>query len=324
MIKHMQGFAALLLTAAFAFIGGNPAALAADGYYHLSPQKIADNTYVFYGANENFNFSNRGAISNTSFIVTTDGVVVIDTGPSKLYGQALRAAIAKVTDKPVVQVYITHAHPDHFLGNNAFEDVSIAALQGTVNAIRSVGKDLANNLYNLVGPAMRGTTAFVPTQVVQDGDTAKFGKHELQLIGVAGHTSADLMVFDKTTGVLFAGDIAFYERAPTTPNANLVVWQQSIAATEKFSFKTIVPGHGPISHDDAPLHQTSAYLHWLSKRFKASAKRGDSEAEVLFEALPPRWAKLAVEPGEYHRSVSHLYRSFERATLHEVSASVSN
>lgn len=319
MIGRTRGVVTLLFLGAAALIGGNPAAVAADNYYDLSPRKIAANTYVIYGVLENFNLKNHGAISNTAFIVTDDGVVVIDTGPSKLYGQALRAAIGKVTSKPVAHVYITHAHPDHFLGNNAFEDVPISALPGTINAIRSVGEDLADNLYNLVGPAMRGTTAFVPTQTVNDGDTVRFGQHELQMIAVAGHTAADLMLLDKTTGVLFAGDIAFYKRAATTPNADLAAWQQSLAATEKRDFKIIVPGHGPISHDAEPLRETSAYLHWLRARFVAAAKRGDSEAEVLFEALPPRWAALAVEPGEYHRSVSHLYPSIEEAMLPEVS-----
>lgn len=315
----VRGMAALLLTAAFALVCASSVAVAASSYYDLSPHQLADNTYVFYGEMENFDRDNHGAISNTSFIVTADGVVVIDTGPSKLYGQAMRAAIGKVTDKSVVQVYVTHAHPDHFLGNNAFEDVPIAALQGTVDTVAGIGEDLAGNLYNLVGAAMRGTSAVTPTQVVHDGDTIRFGKHELQLIGVAGHTAADLMVLDKTTGVLFAGDIAFNKRAATTPNADLAAWQQTLAATEERDFKVIVPGHGPASDDDAPLRQTSAYLHWLKKRFEASAQHGDSAAEVWYKSLPSRWAKLAVEPGEYRRSVSHLYPSIERAALHEVS-----
>ncbi|GAB3677064.1 quinoprotein relay system zinc metallohydrolase 1 [Salinisphaera aquimarina] len=313
--------AALVVITAVALIGGTSTARAA-GYYDLNPEQVADDTYVFYGAMENFSFDNHGAISNTSFIVTADGVVVIDTGPSRLYGQAMRAAIAKVTDKPVVQVYITHAHPDHFLGNNAFEDVPIGALPGTIDMARQIGADLASNLYNLVGAAMRGTSAVVPTEAVEDGQVVNFGKHELQLIGTSGHTDADLMVLDKTTGVLFAGDIAFHDRAPTTPNADLDVWQAALAATEKRDFKLIVPGHGPASADAAPLLQTSAYLHWLRSHFQDAARQGESQAEVLFEPLPPRWARLAVEPGEYRRSVSHLYPAIERATLNKVGAPV--
>ncbi len=294
----------------------------AAGYYELKPQKIAEDTYVFMGAMENFSFDNHGAISNTAFIVTDDGVVVIDTGPSRLYGQAMRAAIGTVTDKPVAQVYITHAHPDHFLGNNAFDGVPIGALQGTVDAVRQIGGDLATNLYNLVGGAMRGTSAVVPTQVVKDGDSATFGKHKLQLIGAAGHTAADLMVFDTTTGVLFAGDIAFHDRAPTTPNADIDLWQKTLSATEKRGFKILVPGHGPVSDSAVPLEQTSDYLSWLITHFQDAAGKGESQAEVMFDPLPPRWAELAVEPGEYRRSVSHLYPAIEKHSLTDVHAEI--
>ncbi|MES1925960.1 quinoprotein relay system zinc metallohydrolase 1 [Salinisphaera sp. T31B1] len=290
------------------------AAFAAD-YYDLHPQQIAADTYVFYGAQENFSFDNHGAIANTGFIVTDAGVIVIDTGPSRLYGRAMRAAIARVTDRPIAQVYITHAHPDHFLGNNAFEDVPIATLAGTIDQIKRIGPDLASNLYNLVGPAMRGTTARAPDQVVADGDTVVFGRHRLSLIGMRGHTGADLMVLDRTTGVLFAGDIAFYQRAATTPNADIARWEQSLAAAEQLDFRYLVPGHGPVTEDGAPLLQTAAYLNWLVSHFEAAAAVGRSEAEVLYDRLPPRWARLAVEPSEYQRSVSHLYPAIEQRSL---------
>lgn len=292
-----------------------PLQAAGAAYDDLAPTPVADDTYVFFGAQENFSRDNHGAISNTGFIVTDDGVVVIDTGPSRLYGQAMRAAIAEVTDKPVVQVYITHAHPDHYLGNNAFEDVPIGALPGTIDTIRRIGPDLASNLYSLVGAAMRGTTSVVPGNTLEAGSTVAFGAHRLELIGERGHTPADLMVFDRSTGVLFAGDIAFHDRAPTTPTADIAAWKQSLADAAAIDFRTLVPGHGPATDDDAPLAQTGAYLDWLMNRFAEAADRGRSAAEVMFEPLPPRWAKLAVEPGEYRRSVSHLYPALERDAL---------
>ena len=48
----------------------------AGDYYALTPQRIAPDTYVFEGALEAFDFDNHGAVVNTGFIVTADGVVV--------------------------------------------------------------------------------------------------------------------------------------------------------------------------------------------------------------------------------------------------------
>lgn len=290
------------------------AALAMDNPYHLQPEEIAPNTYVFIGALEHFSYENNGNIVNTGFIVTEEGVVVIDTGPSRLYGEAMRAAIAEVTDKPVAQVYVTHAHPDHFLGNQAFEGVPIAALPGTIQTIRAVGEDLASNLYYLVGGAMRGTQAVVPTETVTAG-MGQFGNHKLELIAAAGHTSGDLAILDHSTGVLFAGDLAFYERAPTTPNADVPTWLASIDKLKGLEFSVLVPGHGPVTHGPKPLDQTAAYLQWLSEALHEGAAHGVSMAEMMFQPLPALRENLAVQPQEYRRSVTHLYPAIELSVL---------
>lgn len=313
----MQALLALLAVTVLALAG--PPASAAENPYHLTPTKIAPDTYVFLGAMEDFSYANHGNIVNTGFIVTDEGVVVIDTGPSKLYGEAMRAAIEEVTDQPVVQVYITHHHPDHFLGNQAFDDVPIAALAGTVNRIRQIGGDLAGNLYNLVGGAMRGTRAVAPDQILLGDTQVRFGGHQLQLIASGGHTDADLAVFDRSTGVLFAGDLAFFGRAPTTPDADVARWLNTLEALGGREFKLLVPGHGPVADTDKPLLQTSAYLTWLLQDLNTAARNGLSMPEAMFQPLPARWGELAVMPVEFRRSVAHLYPAIEREVLPTVS-----
>lgn len=289
----------------------------ADGYYDLAPQRIAPDTYVFLGVLEAFDFDNHGAVANSGFIVTEQGVVVIDTGPSRLYGEAMRAAIARVTERPVVRVYITHAHADHFLGNNDFADVPIAALPATAQTIRSAGEAMARHLYDRVGAAMRGTSVVVPDEIIDRrlDPLVDYGDHRLELIATAGHSPADLMILDRGTGVLFAGDVVFHDRAPATPHGDFAGWQQALATAADSGFRIVVPGHGPVAEDDTPLEQTGAYLRWLAERLRAGAARGDSAAEVMFEPLPPRWAALAVQPAEYRRSVTYLYPALEGATL---------
>lgn len=284
-------------------------------FYDLAPERIARDTYVFVGAREAMDFDNHANVVNTGFIVTVDGVIVIDTGPSRLYGEAMRAAIARVTDQPVARVYITHAHPDHFLGNAAFDDVPVAALAAIAATIRRDGKDMTARLYEQVGAAMRGTRAVAPTATIVGGERPRFGAHRLRLIATAGHSAADLMIYDETTGVLFAGDVVFHERAPATPNADLDGWLQALAVARDLAPRVVVPGHGPVDHGTAAIAQTRAYLVWLRDRFTRAAAAGESAAELMFAPLPPRWAVLAVQPAEYRRSVVALYPAIERAAL---------
>ena len=76
--------------------------------YRLQPRQIAPGTWVIEGAVADFRPANGCNIINTAFIATGDGVIVINTGPSRLYGEQQRRAIAAtlgaVTPQPVRRV----------------------------------------------------------------------------------------------------------------------------------------------------------------------------------------------------------------------------
>ena len=130
--------------------------------YALEATQIAPDTYAVYGAQEQFSLANGGNIVNTAFVVTDEGVVVIDTGPSLRYGEALKELIQKVAKRDVVRVYITHHHPDHMLGNQAFEPSKLASTETVIANIKSEGDMFAGNMYRLVGDWMRGTEVRAP------------------------------------------------------------------------------------------------------------------------------------------------------------------
>ncbi|WP_338495460.1 quinoprotein relay system zinc metallohydrolase 1 [Pseudomonas sp. WP18] len=286
--------------------------------YGLKPRQIAADTWLLEGSTENFAKANGGNIVNSGFIVTDAGVVVIDTGPSKRYGEALRQAIAATTDKPIIQVLLTHHHPDHVLGNQAFGDVPIGALAGTTQLLREQGDALAENMYRLVGDWMRGTEVLLPTQVLEPGPL-QVGNHSLRLLQMAGHTGADLAILDETTGVLFAGDLVFYERALTTPNSpGLDVWLHDLDTLQALPWKLIVPGHGPVASDSDPFVQMRDYLGWLDQLMREGAARGDDMAEMIRSPIPERFAAISLSRYELIRSVSHLYPRYERAGMKRV------
>ncbi|RJG08685.1 quinoprotein relay system zinc metallohydrolase 1 [Pseudomonas cavernicola] len=286
--------------------------------YRLQPRQIAADTWLLEGSTENFDQNNGGNIVNTAFIVTDAGVVVIDTGPSKRYGEALRQAIATVTDQPVVLVLLSHHHPDHVLGNQAFGDVPIAALAGTKKLLAEQGDAMAENMYRLVGDWMRGTEVLLPTQTIEAGER-QVGNHRLRLLALRGHTGADLAILDETSGVLFGGDLLFYQRALTTPNSpGLEVWLGDLDTLQQLPWKLIVPGHGPVASDPAPFVQMRDYLGWLDGLLSDSATRGAEMNEVIRAPVPERFAKVNLSRYELIRTVSHLYPRYEAQQLKRV------
>lgn len=297
----------------------------------LRPKRIADGVWYFEGAREHFTRANGGNIVNTGFIETTGGAVVIDSGPSLRYGQAQRKAIREATGRDVQRVYITHAHPDHFLGSQAYEGLLVEALAPTVRVIQRDGEALTQNLYLLVGGAMSGTVPRAPSPLtglgpgatsapgmsprLGDATTVEIGERKLRLIALAGHTAADLAVFDERTGTLFAGDLVFFERAPTTPNADLDVWLAALAQLQALPYKVLVPGHGPVVSDDTAIAQTRAYLEWIRDTLTTAAAEGLDMNEVMRARAPERLKRLAVLEEEWQRTVMHLYPAIEEGSL---------
>lgn len=279
--------------------------------FHLEALKIADETYVFLGKQEDFSDTNGGNISNTGFVVTDEGVIVIDTGSSFQYGKQMREAIHAVTDKPVIRVLITHHHPDHFFGNQAFSDVPVYALPETIEAMRSDANGMLDNIYRMVGPWMSGTEVTIPTDILTV-DTETIGNHTLQYLSLAGHTKGDLAIFDETTEVLFTGDLTFYGRALTTPHATPEQWLASLEILGAVPFKALVPGHGEVSYNRGPIQETRDYLLWLENTLKTSVESGLDMNEVMQLPLPERFSILSLSHSEFTRSVIHRYPIYEQ------------
>lgn len=291
---------------------------AVDFDYRLAAVPVAKDVYAFIGKTEDFDTANGGNIVNTAFIVAPQGVIVIDSGPSLRYGRQMRRAIAAVTAKPIALVINTHHHPDHFLGNQAFADVPIAALAETRDGIAADGNAFAENLYRMSGDWMKGTEVQLPGQTLSAGIVDLAGRR-LRLVALDGHTGADLVIVDAKSGVVFAGDLAFNGRAPTTPHADVAHWLTALdrleGLTREAGFTVLLPGHGAPSADAGPIRQTRAWLTWLSAAMRDAAKAGLDMNEVLARPLPAEFASLPVAASEYRRSVGHLFPAAELQAL---------
>lgn len=308
---------ALWMTAGCAYCAMSPAHTKLLDY-QLAASEIASGTWAVHGAQEYFNLENGGNIVNVAFIEVPDGVVVVDTGPSKRYGEALLDLISRtIPNKPILRVYNTHHHPDHCFGNQVFDAGLIAAPQGVIDNLISEGDGFAENLYRLVGDWMRGTAIAIPG-VALDANQEDIGGRRFSLFYLSGHTSSDLVVRDDETGVLFTGDLAFMFRTPTTPHADIATWQQSILTLSATDREIIFPGHGPRDSSGDSLTQTADYLAWLDDNLRNSVDQGLTMNEAMALPIPKRFNSLSVLRTEYERSVVHLYPQLEDSLLPEI------
>lgn len=288
--------------------------------YDLQARRLADQVYVIEGSVDDFSKANGCNIINTGFIVTSDGVVVINTGPSKKYGEQQLAAIRKVTPKPISAVVNLNLHPDYFFGNQAFAASTLMATDKTFEGIKAESKAYEDNLYRLCGDWMLGTETALPAPVLKPGGWTVGGR-SMQLIELQGHTGSDLVLIDEATGVVFAGGLVFYRRGPTTPHADLPVWITSLdqlkRALQRLPGRIVVPSHGPVHAGDLGLDETRQFAVWLDARFKQAALEGREMIEVLKLPLPEPFKSMAGIGTEYARNVFHLYPRYERAVLQQ-------
>ena len=296
-------------------IFGFTAAYAGHGSYSLTPQKIADGVYVFWGRQEPPTSENGGNIVNTGFIVGTNSVLVVDTGPTQHYAKEMIAAIRNITKLPIHTAVVTHHHPDHSFGIQHFKKNNAATYmhRGLKTLFANEGPILLGFLESLIGENwITGTKIDKPSHLIETEQAIDIGGRIVKIFPlVDGHTPGDLLVYDQETQILFAGDLVFHDRAATVPHANIPVWLEHLDTIRDLGWRKLVPGHGPVVTDQAPIEGLKAYLTFLQQTTMESIERGDTLAEVLQATIPVPFDKLATVQSEFQRSMTTLFRKFE-------------
>lgn len=265
-------FAAVVLVLATLSVGAcHRKAPAIDKDYPLT--RVTDRVYVIQGPNEEPSAANQAFMNNPAFVLTHKGVVVIDPGSSVQVGEMLLRKIATVTRDPVVAVFDTHVHGDHWLGNDAIRrawpHAVIYAHSKMIEASAGAGPAWIDLMNQLTENAVRGTKVVIPDLGLENDDTVGLGGMHFHVVhtGVA-HTDGDLMIEVVEDKVLFTGDVVVSQRAGRLDDGN---FKGSIAACDaalKTDAVQVVPGHGPIG--DRKI--ITAYRDWLKVLYSAVSR----------------------------------------------------
>jgi glyoxylase-like metal-dependent hydrolase (beta-lactamase superfamily II) len=261
------------LLACLALLAGAGAAAAQP----LRAQPVTDKVWFVQGEAALGSPANRNFISNAGFVVTGDGVVVVDALGSPALADELLAAIRRVTTQPVRYVILTHYHADHIYGLQAFK-----AAGATIIAQRAGQAYLNSDTAALrlkasreeLSPWVDAHTRLVPADRWLDEDTVlELGGERFHIHHVGpAHTAEDLVVHAERAGVMFAGDLVFRGRIPFVGQADSRQWIASLGRLIALAPRLVVPGHGPLSSEPlADLQLTREYLVHLRQTMAQAA-----------------------------------------------------
>lgn len=255
----------------------------ADGTLRL--QKVAAEVYAIVGELGNRTAANLGNNATFGFVVTTQGVVLIDSGGTYQGAQEIEQLIKTVTDKPVVKVINTGGQDHRWLGNGYFkkQGAQIIASEDAVNDQKARTRDQFFMLGNLVGPkGMEGTDAVYAEETFTDklefalGDTA----FEIHHVGKA-HTPGDSFIWLPRENVMFTGDIVYVDRMlGVGTQSNSKSWIRVYQSMAAYKPQYLIPGHGQATNLSQANKDTYNYLVFLRKSVSDFMENGGDITDI--------------------------------------------
>ena len=217
----------------------------------IKPTQISKRVWYIYSPDSFPTPENQGMMCNVTFVVTQKGVVILDSGASLQIGEMAIRMIKTVTDKPVIGVFNSHYHGDHWLGNDAFAQaypgVKIYALEENMKRIQGTEGNMWRSLMERwTNQATIGTKTVAPNTVVQNAQVLDFGDTRLKMhfYGTA-HTPCDLSVEVVEDKITHIGDIAMENRIANIDDGSYPGTFKYYEALQKTAGdQTWLPGHG--------------------------------------------------------------------------------
>jgi len=253
-----------------------------------SPPKaepVVDNVYAIVGPLGQRSAENDALNANYGFIVTPEGVILIDSGASRLGAEKLAAAIRAVTPQPVRWVLNTGSQDHRWLGNDYFkaQGAQILALARTASTQEAYAAQHMQGLQRFLGTRLEGTQPR-PADQILDGPVADItlGGESLNLVYTDAHFPGDIRVWLPRQNVVFTGDLVYVDRIlGVLPWSSVKNAHAAFEQLEALNPKHVVPGHGRVTDMAQAKRDTGDYETFLATVIGKAAQDMESLSETL-------------------------------------------
>ncbi len=286
-----------------------------------SLDQVSKHIYVVHGTQELPNPKSRGFMNNPAAILTNNGVIIIDPGSSTEIGKQLLKKVKEVSNKPVIAVFNTHVHGDHWLGNHGIREiypkVPIYAHRRMIERVnRGDGEEWLKLLMGMTKGAVAGTKIVGPNIGVTDGEELSIDGMKLKFHHTGhAHTDHDLMIEVSEDKALFFGDIVAAKRVPNSDVPQDANFKGSITAIKTMLTRPIdiyIPGHGVSGGREVPetsLHFLETLHSSVTKYFNQGLESFEMKKKVRTDLNKYKdWNNF----NEIDRLINFVYQEVER------------
>jgi glyoxylase-like metal-dependent hydrolase (beta-lactamase superfamily II) len=228
-------------------------------------ERVTDNVYAITDI--------RGC--NPGYVVTSDGVVVIDTPQLPTVAVAMREKILK--KGPIRFLINTEHHMDHIFGNHFFAGlcpvigheqildsfwIDVRGVDPYSYSVDVVKKDDPKGITLM--PTEKDYVVNGPSILFSNRMTLRVGDHVFELIHTPGHTRGQIAVYVPREKVIFVGDTIFCECQTWFHASDPGSWLKSLEFLKTLDADHIIPGHGPVCSKNYIPKQSAFIREWIT------------------------------------------------------------
>ena len=279
------------------------------------PVEVIPNVFSAIGATAPPTYENSGHNNNLSFVITTDGVVVINSGASVRLASALHEEIKTITDQPVKLVINENGQGHAILGNLYWSQlgVDILAHEDAIHEIEENSYTILEQMKSYNRDKAIGTEVIIPNKSFSEKIIFNLGGLEFHVLHLGpAHGPGDTQVWLPQLSLMIAGDMAFHERMlpifeNTCTKCWLETWDEEFAP---LNATYVIPGHGHPTNMAQVTRFTRNYLLDLRAKVSEVLDNGGDLAEAFY-VDQERWRSLDTFEELAKRNAGRVFEEME-------------
>ena len=259
---------------------------------YQKPVEVIPHVWSAIGATAPPTYENTGHNNNLSFIVTGDGVIVVNGGAAYVLAKALHEEIKIITEQPVKLVINENGQGHAMLGNSYWSEqgVPILAHEDAAAAFEASGDLILDRMKRYNRDKAEGTFLAGPTETFSEDRVIEMGDFRIEVLNLGpAHSPGDISVWLPEQSLVIAGDMAFHERLlPIFEDTGTADWLESWdTAFEALNATYVIPGHGHPTNMAQVRRYTRDYLIHLREQIGAHLDAGGDLANAYYVDQSP-------------------------------------